>query len=386
MVPVALSFAVLDRGGGAGDVGLVLAAETVPLVAFLLIAGVVADRANRRLLMLGSDILRALAQAALAGWVLTGHPPLGAFVAFEAVVGVGTAWFTPAMTGVLQSVAPPRYLQQANSLWATAQSIGLLIGPGIAGVIVATAGPGWALAADAGTYAASAGCLTALRIGWSSPVPSGERFGAGLARGWQEFRSRRWLWSVVAQFSLLSAVVFAPFLVLGAVIARHSLGGAGAWGLVLAANGAGAVGAGVVLLRVRPRRPLLTAEMLLLAWVAPLLALALGAPLAVLGAAAFVAGGAQGAFDPLWGTTLQRLLPDEVLSRVSAYEWFGSLVLLPIGYLAAGPLSRLLGDRLVLILAAGWLVASTLTVLAVRQVRTIASPPVGVKMADDDHH
>jgi MFS family permease len=374
MVPVALSFAILDRGGNASQVGWVLAAETIPLIVFLLGAGVVADRTNRRLLMLSADLLRAGAQSVLAAWVLLGHPPLSAFLCLEAVVGTGTAWFTPAMSGILPSAAPSTHLQQANSLWATAQSIGLLAGPGLAGIIVAAAGPGWALAADATSYAVSAGCLSVLRLGWSRPTPTGTHFGAQLATGWSEFRSRTWLWSVVTQFSLLGAVVFAPFLVLGAVVAKRSLGGAGAWGLVLAANGAGAVVAGVVLLRARPQRPLLTGEVLLLAWALPLLSLAFNAPLAVLTASAFAAGAAQGAFDPLWGTTMQLLLPGEVLSRVSAYEWFGSLVFLPLGYMLAGPLSDGLGIRLLLLVATGWLVVSTMAVLALRQVRTMTLP------------
>jgi hypothetical protein len=250
----------------------------------------------------------------------------------------------------------------------------VLAGPAVAGVIVAGAGAGWALAADAGSYAVSAACIATLRLGWSRPDPAGERFGAGLRTGLREFRSRTWLWSVVTQFSLLAATVFAPFLVLGAVIAKHSLGGADAWGLVLAANGAGGVVAGVVLLRARPRRPLLTGEAMLLVWALPLCALAFKAPLAVLTVSAFAAGAAQGAFEPLWMTTMQQLLPDEVLSRVSAYDWFGSLVFLPVGYLVAGPLSHAVGTRPLLLAGAGWLVVSTSAVLAVRQVRTVTLP------------
>jgi len=374
MVPVALSFAVLDRGGSTSDVGWVLAAPTIPLVVFLLSAGVVADRTNRRLLMLSADVLRAVAQGVLAVWVLTGHPPFAAFLVLEAVVGTGTAWFTPAMSGILPSVAPPERLQQANSLWATAQSIGLLAGPAVAGVIVATAGPGWAIAADAASYAASACCLAGLRLGWGRPQPSPERFGAGLLKGLREFRSRTWLWSVVSQFSLLGATVFAPFMVIGAVIAKHSLGGADAWGLVLAANGAGALASGIVLLRAQPRYPLAAGEVMLLAWAFPLLSLAFSAPLGVLTLAAFVAGAAQGAFEPLWVTTMQRLLPAEVLSRVSAYDWFGSLVFLPLGYLLAGPLAAAVGTRPFLLACTAWLVVSTLAVLALRQVRTMTLP------------
>lgn len=372
MVPVALSFAILDRGGGAREVGWVLAAETAPLVVFLLIAGVVADQVNRRLLMLGADLLRAAAQVALAVGVLTGHPPFGAFVAAEAVVGTGTAWFTPAMTGLLPAVAPPGRLQQANGLWTAAQSVGLLAGPGIAGVVVAAAGPGWAIAADGGSYVLSAIFLLSLRIGWARTVrPSAERLGAGLRTGWREFRSRRWLWSVVTQFSLLGAVVYAPFMVVGAVLARDHLGGARAWGLVLTANGAGAVAGGIALLRLRPHRPLLFGELLLLWWAAPLVALAARAPLTVVALAAFAAGFGQGTFEPLWGTTMQRLLPGDVLSRVSAYDWFGSLVLIPVGYVLAGPLSEVIGERVLLLVATGWLAVTTAVVLALRQVRDV---------------
>jgi hypothetical protein len=113
---------------------------------------------------------------------------------------------------------------------------------------------------------------------------------------------------------------------------------------------------------------------MLLAWSMPLLSLAFDAPLSVLTVAAFAAGAAQGAFDPLWGTTVQRLLPDDVLSRISAYEWFGSLLFLPVGYLLAGPLSQTIGVRLLLLLATGWLVVSTLAVLALRQVRAVTLP------------
>lgn len=364
MLPVALSFAVLARAGSARDVGFVLGAETLPLVLFLLIGGVVADRANRRVVMVTADVARAAAQAALAVWLLAGHPPLWGFLVLEALVGTGMAFFTPAMTGFIPEVTASEYLQQANALNGVAQWGGALVGPGLAGVLVATAGPGWAVAADAASYVVSSTCLALVRAGAPRRAPEGS-FASQLRGGWQAFRQRTWLWAIVTQFSFFGLLVWPPFFVLGAVVAKESLGGAAAWGAILAAQGAGSVIAGALMLRIRPRRPLLAAESALFVWTAVLIALALRASAPVVGVCAFVSGAAFGTFGPLWDTTMQRELPPDVLSRASAYDWFGSFAFLPVGYAIVGSLAAALGTGGTLWLAAGWLVVSTMVVLAV---------------------
>ncbi len=370
MLPVALAFAVLGRHGSTSEVGYVLGAETLPLVLFLLVGGAAADRLNRRVVMLSADVLRAVAQSVLAAWILVGHPPLWGFLLTQALVGTGNAFFTPAMTGLIPEVAPAESLQQANVLNSMAEWSGRLFGPALAGVIVATAGPGWAVGADAGTYLVSALCLAGLRVGWSGTAAT-EPFVAQLRTGWRAFRSRTWLWSIVAQFSSYGFFVFAPFFVLGAVVADQSLGGAAAWGTVLALQGLGSVLASVVMFRVRPRRPLLVAEVSLFGFALPMVALAARAPLAVVAPAAFVSGASIGVFGPLWDTTMQSQLPPAVLSRASAYDWFGSMVFLPLGYALAGTLARLLGIDGALYLGAGWLVLSTAVVISLPGVTSL---------------
>jgi MFS family permease len=364
MLPVALSFAILDRGGSTTQVGLVLGAETVPLVLFLLVGGVVADRLNRRVVMVGADALRAVAQTALAVWLLTGDPPIWGFLLLEALVGTGTAFFTPALTGLVPQLVPDPNLHQANALNGMAEWTGTLVGPAIAGIVVAVAGAGWAVAADAMSYAVSALCLAAMGVGWARGHIPTEPFVRQLREGWRAFRSRRWLWVIVLQFSLFGLFVFAPFFVLGSVVARDSLGGAAVWGAILAAQGAGSVLGSIVMLRVQPRRPLLVLELFMLAWVLPLVALAIPARSLVVGAAAFVSGWAFGVLVPLWDTTMQRELPADVLSRASAYDWFGSLVFLPIGYAVAGPLASLIGDEGMLLLGAAWVAVTVAIVVA----------------------
>ncbi|MGH9307354.1 MAG: MFS transporter, partial [Acidimicrobiales bacterium] len=367
MVPVALAFAVLGQGRSTSDVGYVLGAETVPLVGFILIGGVVADRVSRRKLMLGSDVLRSLAQGGMAAWLLVGHPPLWGFLVLEAFVGLGTAFFTPAMTALIPEVASDARLQQANSLNNLAMSGGTLVGPALAGILVATVGPGWAIAADAGSYMVSAACLGALRVQWVG-VGQAESPVSQLVAGWRVFWSRTWLWAIVVQFAFFHLLAYAPFLVLGAVIARDSLGGAAAWGAILAAQGAGSVVAGILMLRVRLRRPLLVAELTVVASALPLLALALGASAFVVGVAAFAGGAGLGIFGPLWDTTMQREIPSHLLSRVSAYDWFGSLVFLPVGYALAGPLAGAIGSHTVLYLGAAYMAASCAVLLAMPSV------------------
>ena len=380
MIPVALSFAILGRGGSTSDVGLVLSADVFPLALFLLVAGVIADRLNRRAMMLGSDLLRCGAQAGLAYWLLTGRPPLWGFLVLEFTVGIGTAFFTPAMTGLIPQVTTPDTLHQANALNGAAQWGGTLVGPAIAGVLVATVGSGWAVAADAISYAIGAACLARLRVGWVGATEGepDESLVRQLVAGWHAFRSRTWLWTIVAQFCTLGLVVFPPFFVLGAVVAKQSLGGAVSWGIVLACQGGGATIAAVLMLRIQPRRPMLVGEVAMLGWSLILIVLALRAPTPVVAVAGFVSGIGFGVFGPLWDTTMQRQLPPELLSRASAYDWFGSMVLLPIGFAIEGWVASLLGITGTLWLGAGWLVLTVAVVLAFPSVRGLPNERVDV--------
>src|ERR1700691_1541385 len=162
MAPVAVAFAVLAHGS-ASDVGYVLAAGTVPLVVLLLVGGVVGDRISRRRLMLLADSLRTLAEVALGLWVLEGHPPLWGFMMLAALIGVGQAFFSPAMTGIMPQLVDAEILQQGNALNGLSRSSGGIVGPAIAGIIVAVANPGWAILADGATYLISVVSLALIR-------------------------------------------------------------------------------------------------------------------------------------------------------------------------------------------------------------------------------
>lgn len=371
MVPVALTFAVLSQGRGTTAVSYVLAAQTVPLVGFLLLGGAIADRLSRRALMLGADLARFVSEGVLAVLLFTGSPPLSAFMVLAGVLGAGQAFFSPAMTGLIPAIVPRDRLQHANALRGVATSTGQILGPILGGLIVAAAGAGWAIAVDSTTYAISAACLANLKIPPRAPLERSSLL-SQLAAGWREFRSRTWLWVIVGQFATFNAMCFAPFMVLGAVVAHHRLGGAGAWGAILATLGAGSILGGLLATRLRARRPLVAATLGTSLFALPIALIAIPAPTLIVALAAGAAGIGLSIFDTLWQTTLQNEVPERALSRVSAYDWLGSVAFVPIGYILAGTLASTLGVQTTLTVAAAWAAVSCAAVLATRSVRELA--------------
>jgi MFS family permease len=343
LVPVALAFAVLDLTGNVTDLGIVLACQTVPLVVFVLIGGVWADRLPRDRVMLGSDAVRALAQAASATLLLTGKATVVALAALQAVYGFAAAFFGPAATAVVPQTVDAEDLQPANALMGISNNFATVLGPAVAGLLVATAGPSWGLAVDAATFVASAACLASMRI---AHVRASARrpMLAELREGWHEFRSRAWLWPTVLVFTLYIGFCFAPFQVVGPQIARLELGGPGAWAAISVALGIGAVLGGALALRLHPRYPLRFTFALFAVVTPSLLALlAAHARLPVLLVVAIVDGSSGSLFNVLWFTALQSDVPSTELSRVASWDYFGTVALWPLGQAISGPIAAAIG-------------------------------------------
>lgn len=382
MTPVAISFAILDRGGSARQVGWVLGAGTASMVVFLLLGGVLADRLARRWLMIGADLLRFAAQGTAAGLLVAGHWRIWELVIAEAAWGAGAAAFQPAMTGLLPELVTGERLAQANALYGLVGSAGFVIGPSLAGVLLAAAGSGAAVAVDAATFLVSVATLARLRL----PAAAARVEGTGMLRelrdGWHAFWSRPWLSAVVGQYSLWHFAVLAPTIVLGAVVAKQDLGGAAAWGAILSSLGAGSVVGGIVALRWRPSRPLVASSLVVLPFAGVPALLAAVAPVWTIAVCAALGGAGFAVFGALWTTTMQREVPSELLSRVSAYDWLGSEALLPVGYAAAGPVAAVVGTRTTLIGSAVAMFVLTATVLAVPAVRRMGAGEAAVPASE----
>jgi MFS family permease len=375
MVGIALAFAVLQLGGSATNVGTVLAMRALPLIACLLIGGVVADRTSRRAVLVTADLVRLASQGSLAALLILDRPSVLAIGLLAGVTGAAGGFAAPATTGLLPEVVAPERLAEANGLRATAFSAGELGGPLLSGVLVATAGAGWALGVDALTFGVSAMLLIGLRrVAIRRPVGR-ETFLGDLRHGWNAFRSRRWLWTLVLWFSI-SNLLFAAWKVLGPVVAHRQLGGASVWGLLVSAMGVGTIAGGILALRLRPRRPMLLIACTDALFGAPLLALAATRSVALIALGTLLAGLALMLGNTLWETTLQRHVPPDSLSRVSAYDWFGSLALDPIGLAMWGPIAGVIGIDASLWTAFGLLLAGALALLAMPEIRHLPAAPV----------
>ncbi|MBB5800386.1 MFS family permease [Saccharothrix ecbatanensis] len=370
MAPVAMAFAVLDTGASATALGLVFTAGVVPSIVLLLAGGVLADRVSRRTVMVVADIVCAAAQFVFAALIFTGTAELWSMMLLAAVRGGAAAFYQPAMAAMPPDLVKPDRLQRANSFLALAKAIPDVAGPAVAGVLVVLGGSGVVLVVDGVSYLLSAVFLAGVRVP-RRVVPARASVVRDLREGWTEFRSRRWVWTGVVQFALWNMAVVAPFMVLGPVIARNELGGAWAWGTIAAAQGAGAVLAGVVLLRVRVRRPLVTIVVVQLSWVLLLGFLALRLSLPVVAVAAFAVGIGSGVFIALWRTTEQTLIPRDVLSRVTSYELLGAYALGPVGLAVVGPVSDALGIAPVLWFGVAWQLLSSAAILLLPEVRSI---------------
>ena len=375
---VALPFAVLATGGGATEVGLVAGATTLPFFVFSLVAGVLADRFNRRSLMLASDVVRLVCQLVAGALLVAGAAEWWHLAIVGLVYGTADAFFQPAIYGLMPEIVPPEQLQSANALRGLVDSTALVAGPAAAGLLVVALGPGGALLADAGTFVASIACLLALRRGVvdraAEAADAEPDFLTGLRQGWREVRSRSWVLSMLLGLGVYHAVVLPSVFALGPVLADEQLDGAASWAIITAAFGAGAVAGQLVLLRWRPRRALRASAACLL--VASCQAAIIGSGLPVAGIAALEALTAMcvTAYFTLWETSIQEHIPANAVSRVGSYDLFVATGLLPFGTMIAGPLSEAIGLQETLIGMSVVGVAAAACVLSVPSVRQLARP------------
>ncbi len=396
-VIVALALYVTQRTGSATDLGLVLAAQTVPLVTLILFGGVWADRIARHRIMIATDLIRAALHAVLAGLILAGGATVLEMVVIEALFGAARAFFQPAYTGLLPQTIPEDLAQDARALTGSTANLAILLGPALGTALVLGVGAGEAFALDAATFVLSAALLARVRPrargqaplapGQSAVVrgdqPGRESIWHELREGWQEVRSRTWVWVTIAAFTGAVLCAYAQWYALAPGIARAHYGGVGLFGVLESVAGAGAVIGALVGIRWRPRRPMVAGLLLTFAWPLQSITFALGAPVAVVIALGLAAGFGFSLFEIWWETALVRNVPASALSRVSAYDWMGSLALLPLGFAVAGPLAGAFGARTVLAVGAALALAMLALALVPRSTRGLAGESSAQQLRGD---
>ncbi|HEV7709142.1 MAG TPA: MFS transporter [Asanoa sp.] len=372
VAPIALAFAVLDLTGSARDLGLVVGVRSLTNVIFILFGGVIADRLPRHLLMVGASVLAGATQAAVAVTVLTGTATIPLLLALSAVNGVAAAVSFPAVAAIVPQTVPAGMLQQANAINRLAFNSAMIAGSSVGGVLVATAGPGWGLAVDAGTFFLAGLLFALVRVPKTDQPPVVDRPGifTEMRHGWTAFISRTWLWVVVAGFCVINAALSGSVSVLGPVVADASFGRT-TWGLILAVETAGMIAGALVAMRIRIGRLLFYGVLWCLGDVLLVLALGLTSTVLVLLLAGFAVGFALEQFTVAWDTTMQEHVPSDLLARVYSYDMLGSILAVPIGQVAAGPLAEHFGVRQTLVGAAALIGVATVAMLFSRDVRQL---------------
>jgi MFS family permease len=349
IVLVALALFIIERTGSATDLGLVLAAQALPLVAFLLVGGVWADRLPRHRVMVVTDLVRFALHALLAILIFASTVAIWQLVVIEMLFRSAEAFFRPAANGLLPQTVPEADIQPATAVTGMSNNVAEFAGPALATALVLGAGAGWAFALDAATFLVSAAFLSRVRPRERGAAPatgaSGERVGVwtSIREGAREVRSRAWVWATLASFCVALFCGLASWFVLGPIVAREQYGHLAVYGVLEAAIGFGTIIGSLAAIGWRPRYPMRLGILATLLWPLSAILYAAGVTLIVVIPACVLGGASFALFDVWWLTALAERIPPQALSRVTSYDWMVSYALLPLGYVLMGPLAAQLG-------------------------------------------
>ena len=355
---VALAWQVYEISNVPTALSFVGVAATLPLVLFLLVGGAFSDRYDRRLMMIGSDLLRALALGAIALLSIMGTIELWHLAVLMALVGIGDAFFNPAATAIVPDLLPEHELPQANALTgALRQMMFRLLGPALAGVVIAIVGPGPAFAVDAATFFVSAVAVAAIR---ARPVPRaggkvGVRATVGeVQEGLRYVRGQPWIWVTLVSAMLSLLVFFGPVQVLVPFLVKNRLNlGPEALGTIFAAGGVGSILMAFAIGHFGLPRRRVTA--MYLAWSVGVAGMAVYGLMTDLWHALVAAMLTHALFElghVIWTTMLQQLVPRGLLGRVSSLDWMVSIGLVPVSYALTGPVAEAFGAAPTMVVAA----------------------------------
>ncbi len=368
IAPIALAFAVLDIGGSASDLGIVVASRSLCNVLFLLVGGVVADRYSRSRVLVSSVVVAAVSQAIVAWSVLDGSATVISLTLLGALNGAAAGIALPASSALVPQVVPATNLRQANALIQLGIYGGTVMGASLGGIITSAVGPGWGLAIDALGFAVSAPLYFLIRVKSNKAAASQGNILLDIKEGWAEFAGRSWIWSIVLQFAIINVAFNGIVEVFGPMIADASFGRA-RWGIIVAAHSVGLIAGSFLAMKWHPRRDLLIGAMLAGLCALPLFMLSQDASAALLIVGFFIAGMSLGLFGVTWAHSLQTHIPPDKLARVYAYDAMGSFIAIPFGQLVAGPLATHFGMSAVLLMSALAVVIATAGVGLVPAIR-----------------
>jgi MFS family permease len=369
--PIALAYGVLALPGATGkDLSFVMAARMVPMVALMIFGGVIGDRFKRNRIVGGADILGSVFAAISAISLITGTSSVALLALMGGLFGVLNALWWPAMSGVLPEILPKEKLQDGNAIISLLSNIGFVFGALLGGTLVASFGAGWALLVDAISFTIAGFIVWNLELAVIVKVKSTSMFHE-LKEGWIEFSSRSWVVAMVVAFSVINLAFESLLQVLGPLNYNSAETGPKYWSFNLAALTVGMFLGSIVSLRVKFKRPLFFAMIVIALSAIWDFSLAFQAPLIISLLCALLSGLAIDIFMVVWNTALQTHVPEAAYSRVVAYDALGSYGIAPIGIAVAGPLAHVFGVSNMIFLTGSLTLIAALLSLLVSSVRNL---------------
>jgi len=350
---IAIAWQVYDLSNTPSALAVVGIAWSLPQVLFTLASGVLSDRLDRRRVMIAGDLIRLVAIGTICALSVTHHISIPLLIALVAVYGAGQAIFQPSFNALLPMIVPGSLLVQANSLGQFVRPIAMsMAGPVIGGLLVAAVGAGWAFGVDAGTFAFSALMILFIRTkGRGREVEDHGSAWQDLTEGIRFVRNQRWLLVGLLGASVSLLAAWGPWETLVPFIVRNDLGGSARdLGWVYGAGGVGSLAVALVVGQ-QGRLPRKAITALYLAWAIALFAMVgLGITHAVWQAmvVALVSESALTVLIVIWYTIMQRLVPQELMGRVSSLDWMMTTAGVPLSFAIVGPAAAAFGARTVL--------------------------------------
>lgn len=351
MSGIALAFAVLEISPSPTALGIVVACGTLPGVALMMLGGALADRLPRGAVLRGCNALMAVLRVIMAVLVITGTAKIWHLAVLAFLSGIVWAVSYPAFHGMVPVLLEPAQRKAGFLLISQSNGVLRILGPALAGVLVATVGPGWAMAIDALTFAVAAAFLALLKVPAQARPERQESLLKDFSYGWAFARRLGWVVPVASASLVFNSLIAGTIGVLGPTLAADTIGSRG-WGFANSAEAIGLLVMTVVLTRVNIRRGLVWCVSGFSVSAVPVAVLATDFTTLTLGAAFLIAGAGFAAIELSWALTVQEKVPEEMLSRIMSIDGFFSFVAMPIGQLAAGPAAHAFGIQEVIVASA----------------------------------
>jgi len=372
IAPIALAFAVLDLGGSATELGLVVAAYAAAEVVTSLFGGVLGDRVRRQVMMEGSSAACAITQGLVAALIIGGWATVPLLAVVGAVNGSLGALAQPSSSAMTRATVPESLLAGAVSLRALLQTSTQVVGYALGGVLVSAIGAGWAIGIDAATFAVAAWSFSRLQVPHTRADGPRASMLADLGDGFREVVSHAWLVLLIGQALLYHLFFGGAQSVLGPIVIGDEFGRS-SWGFALGALMVGFVVGGVVCLRWRPRRPLYVGTVLLALTALFPLAMGLSPVLWPVLLGAFLHGLGLQIFDVFWQVAIQENVPEDKLARVFSFDLVGSFIARPVGLVLTGPIAAAVGFDTWLVVVGAVMGGSALLSTLSRDVRRLGA-------------